>query len=159
MNRINSPRHISLHSRIKNVFFYRSGGKRETVILKTRRKDFTWSYPEKSILRLTQRVSSSYYRNSILKWYFDALIQCSRILVTRTLKEFELAGNSSYPSSSYRGSTVVGFWVNLIPVPSTIGRFSVEKSERCYSICRSAIGQCGLDVCARLCRSRHSILA
>lgn len=66
MNRSYSSRHISLHSRIKNAFFYRSGGNRETVILKTRRKDFTWNYPEKSILRLTQRVRGAVYLSATL---------------------------------------------------------------------------------------------
>ena len=41
----------------------------------------------------------------------------SRTLVTRTLKgnenQFELAGNSSYPISSYRGSTVVSLCQDL----------------------------------------------
>ena len=56
-------------------------------------------------------VASGPQRQNI--WFIDKFWKYSRTPVTRTLKEnekqFELTGNLSYPSSSYRRSTATFF--------------------------------------------------
>ena len=66
------------------------------------------SYKSKRYINQNLIVATGPQRQNI--WFIDKFWKYSRAPVTRTLKgnekQFELAGNSSYPSSSYRRSTV-----------------------------------------------------